>query len=92
MDRQIDGWTDACQNITFPRTTYAGGKNFVNQQAAADPGHVNKQAAADPGHVKIGITRKPLNRRPTTHLPKDFLGKQQKCHSQNGVTSVDRHD
>ena len=26
VDRQIDGWTDACQNITFPRTTYAGGK------------------------------------------------------------------
>ena len=25
VDRQIDGWTDACQNITFPRTTYAGG-------------------------------------------------------------------
>ena len=25
MDRQIDGWTDACQNITFPRTTYTGG-------------------------------------------------------------------
>ena len=28
VDRQIDGWTDACQNITFPRTTYAGGKNI----------------------------------------------------------------
>ena len=27
VDRQIDGWTDACQNITFPRTTYAGGNN-----------------------------------------------------------------
>ena len=27
VDRQIDGWTDTCQNITFPRTTYAGGKN-----------------------------------------------------------------
>ena len=26
VDRQNDGWTDACQNITFPRTTYAGGK------------------------------------------------------------------
>ena len=23
VDRQIDGWTDTCQNITFPRTTYA---------------------------------------------------------------------
>ena len=29
VDRQIDGWTDACQNITFPRTTYAGGNNFT---------------------------------------------------------------
>ena len=28
VDRQIDGWTDACQNITFPRTTYAGGNNL----------------------------------------------------------------
>ena len=27
VDRQIGGWTDACQNITFPRTTYAGGNN-----------------------------------------------------------------
>ena len=26
-DRQMDGWTDTCQNITFPRTTYAVGKN-----------------------------------------------------------------
>ena len=26
-DRRMDGRTDACQNITFPRTTYAGGKN-----------------------------------------------------------------
>ena len=25
-DRWMDGRTDACQNITFPRTTYAGGK------------------------------------------------------------------
>ena len=24
-DRQMDGWTDSCQNITFPRTTYAVG-------------------------------------------------------------------
>ena len=30
VDRQIDGWTDACQNITFPRTTYAGGKYVQN--------------------------------------------------------------
>ena len=30
VDRQIDGWTDACQNITFPRTTYAGGNNFIH--------------------------------------------------------------
>ena len=26
-DRWMDGRTDACQNITFPRTPYAGGKN-----------------------------------------------------------------
>ena len=26
-DRQMDGWTDTCQNITFPRTSYAVGKN-----------------------------------------------------------------
>ena len=26
---QIDGWTDACQNITFPHTTYAVGKNAI---------------------------------------------------------------
>ena len=25
VERQIYGWTDTCQNITFPRTTYAGG-------------------------------------------------------------------
>ena len=30
VDRQIDGWTDACQNITFPRTTYAGGNYDIN--------------------------------------------------------------
>ena len=28
VDRQIDGWTDVCQNITFPHTMYAGGNNF----------------------------------------------------------------
>ena len=27
VNRQNDGWTDTCQNITFPRTTYAVGKN-----------------------------------------------------------------
>ena len=27
VDRQNDGWTDTCQNITFPRTTYAVGNN-----------------------------------------------------------------
>ena len=32
VDRQIDGWTDACQNITFPRTTYAGGNNVLTSQ------------------------------------------------------------
>ena len=26
---QTDGWTDTCQNITFPRTTYAVGKNII---------------------------------------------------------------
>ena len=30
VDRQIDGWTDACQNITFPRTTYAGGNKPID--------------------------------------------------------------
>ena len=25
VERQIDGWTDTCQNITFPRTTYVVG-------------------------------------------------------------------
>ena len=28
-DRQMDGWTDTCQNITFPRTTYAVGNNTI---------------------------------------------------------------
>ena len=28
-DRWMDGRTDACQNITFPRTTYAGGNKFA---------------------------------------------------------------
>ena len=28
-DRRMDGWTDTCQNITFPRTTYAVGKNLT---------------------------------------------------------------
>ena len=28
VDRQI-GWTDTCQNITFPRTTYAVGNNTL---------------------------------------------------------------
>ena len=32
VDRQIDGWTDACQNITFPRTTYAGGNNVCKEK------------------------------------------------------------
>ena len=26
----VDRYTDRCQNITFPRTTYAGGKNVTN--------------------------------------------------------------
>ena len=38
VDRQIDGWTDACQNITFPRTTYAGGNNI--NQTADDSGKI----------------------------------------------------
>ena len=29
VDRRMDGWTDTCQNITFPRTTYAVGNNCV---------------------------------------------------------------
>ena len=32
VDRQIDGWTDACQNITFPRTTYAGGNETKKEE------------------------------------------------------------
>ena len=28
-NRRMDGWTDACQNITFPRTTYGVGNNFM---------------------------------------------------------------
>ena len=49
VDRQIDGWTDACQNITFPRTTYAGGNNrslkfgshvfFQTQRLPLHPSH-----------------------------------------------------
>ena len=31
VNRQTDGWTDTCQNITFPRTTYAVGKNVLWQ-------------------------------------------------------------
>ena len=31
-DRWMDGRTDACQNITFPRTTYAGGKNLMRNK------------------------------------------------------------
>ena len=27
---QTDGWTDTCQNITFPRTTYAVGNNHTS--------------------------------------------------------------
>ena len=29
-DRWMDGRTDACQNITFPRTPYAGGNNDIS--------------------------------------------------------------
>ena len=30
VDRQMDGWTDTCQNITFRRITYAvGNKNSI---------------------------------------------------------------
>ena len=31
-DRWMDGRTDACQNITFPRTPYAGGKNLYSHR------------------------------------------------------------
>ena len=31
VDRQIDGWTDTCQNITFPRTTYTGGNKKIKK-------------------------------------------------------------
>ena len=37
VDRQIDGWTDACQNITFPRTTYAGGNKIRVYLHCASP-------------------------------------------------------
>ena len=30
-DRWMDGRTDACQNITFPRTPYAGGNNTSSE-------------------------------------------------------------
>ena len=29
VDRQNHGWTDACQNITFPHPSDAGGNNFI---------------------------------------------------------------
>ena len=32
-DRQMDGWTDTCQNITFPRTTYAVGNKTVTHDS-----------------------------------------------------------
>ena len=39
VDRQIDGWTDACQNITFPRTTYAGG-NYNKIHRKIQPAYI----------------------------------------------------
>ena len=31
-DRRMDGWTDTCQKITFPRTTYAVGNKDSSTQ------------------------------------------------------------
>ena len=31
-DGRMDGWTDTCQNITFPRTTYAVGNEEISGQ------------------------------------------------------------
>ena len=37
---QTDWWTDTCQNITFPRTTYAGGnESLKNSKAVSTTNH-----------------------------------------------------
>ena len=35
-DRWMDGRTDACQNITFPRTPYAGGNKWVKLETRSE--------------------------------------------------------
>ena len=51
VDRQMDGRTDACQNITFPRTPYAGGKYCTNELEM----HLNLMLHYDGNFLKMRI-------------------------------------